>query len=162
MRLFVAAIATACLAAAAAAAQPVPWDDARLYERLGLTDQQTGRIQDVITREDKVMREAQAELNIRRAQLERLLIDPDPDMKQVERLLQQTVDWKVRSEMAAIRLRVEVRKIMGEQKWDQLLRTWRALRTRADRPAGSRPGQGASRRPPAPAAAPAPQQPPAR
>ncbi len=160
MRLFVTTLATACLAAAALAAQPIPWDDTRLYERLGLSEQQTRSIQETVTREDKVMREAQAELNIRRAQLERLLLDADPDMKQVERLLQSTVDWKVKSEMAGIRLRVEVRRIMGEQKWDQLLRAWRALRARDGRAADS-PAPGSPRRAPAPAA-PGPQQPPAR
>ena len=160
MRLFATTLAAACLTATALAAQPIQWDDSRLYERLGLTDQQTGRIQETVTREDKVMREAQAELNIRRAQLERLLLDPDPDMKQVERLLQSTVDWKLKSEMAAIRLRVEIRKIVGEQKWDQLLRMGRASRLRGVRDGDSRPDAGAPRRPPAPApGAPGAQQP---
>ncbi len=161
MRLFVTMIAAGCLAATTLAAQAIPWEDTGLYERLGLSEQQTARIQDTIAREDKVMREAQAELNIRRAQLERLLLDTDPDMKQVERLLQQTVDWKVRSEMAAIRLRVEVRKIVGEQKWDQLLRTWRSLRARAGRAADSRPDARTPQSGPAPAS-PGPRQPPAR
>ena len=56
-------------------------------------------------------------------------------MSQVERLLQSSVEWKLKSEMAEIRRRVEVRKMLGEQKWGQLLRAWRAWRLRNERTA---------------------------
>ena len=36
-------------------AQPIPWDNNQLYERLELTGQQTSGIQDIVTREDKVV-----------------------------------------------------------------------------------------------------------
>ena len=125
-QLSIAALLAACLAIAALQAQPIPWENSQLYERLGLSEQQAAGIQEVVNRENRVAREAQAELNIYKAQLEKLLLSIDPDMRQVERLLQSTVDWKLKSEMAEIRRRVEIRKIVGEQKWEQILRTWRA------------------------------------
>jgi hypothetical protein len=134
----------ACLLALTAAvlwpgrlfAQPIPWDDQQLYQRLGLTEQQVSSLQEVAAREDRVVREAQAELNIYKAQLEKLLLDPDPDMKQVERLLRSSNDSRLKSQMAVIRRRVAMRKIMGEQKWEQFLRGLRAWRTRQERRPG--------------------------
>ena len=55
-RLSLAILLAAC--AATLQAQPVQWDDGRLYERLGLTDQQVSSIQEIVAREDKVIREA--------------------------------------------------------------------------------------------------------
>jgi Spy/CpxP family protein refolding chaperone len=126
-RSVISAVALAAgLSAAVLPAQPIPWENTQVYEKLGLTEQQTARIQEVIGREDKVIRQARAELNVNKAQLERLLLAADPDMSQVEGLLKSALDWKLKSEMADIRRRIEVRKILGEQKWEQLLRLWRS------------------------------------
>lgn len=128
-RLAVAVLIAACVAGVLPA-QPIPWDNSQLFERLGLTEQQTSSIQEILRREDRVSREAQAELGVYKAQLEKLLLGPDPDMRQVERLLQSSMEWKLKSEMAEIRRRVEIRKVLGEQKWQQLVRAWRAWRLR--------------------------------
>lgn len=128
-RLTIAALLAAC-AAAGLSAQPIPWDNSQLFERLGLSEQQTNSIQQILGREDKVSREAQAELNVLKAQLEKLLLEAEPDMRQVERLLQSSIEWKLKNEMAEIRRRVEIRKVLGEQKWEQLVRAWRAWRLR--------------------------------
>jgi Spy/CpxP family protein refolding chaperone len=132
--IIVAVALAACIAPAAVHSQPIPWDNNQVYDRLGLTEQQKTSIQDIMYREDKVIRESQAEININRAQLEKLLLGTDPDMAAVERLLRGTLDWKLKSEMAEIRRRVEIRKVLGEPKWEQLLRGWRS-RVRAQMPA---------------------------
>jgi hypothetical protein len=124
--IIVAAALAACIAPTAVHGQPIPWDNNQVYDRLGLTEQQKNSIQDIVYREDRVIRESQAEININRAQLEKLLLGTDPDMAAVERLLRGTLDWKLKSEMAEIRRRVEIRKVLGEPKWEQLLRGWRA------------------------------------
>ena len=113
-------------------AQQLPWDDEQIYQRLGLTQEQTAEIREIAGREEKVIREAQAELNVIRAQLEKLLLKPAPDMREVERLLQSSLEWKLRSEMAGIRRRVEIRALVGEDRWEDLLRARRAGRPRGD------------------------------
>ena len=72
-------------------------------------------------------------------------------MAQVQRLLQATVDWKVKSEMAGIRRRVEIRKVVGERKWEQLLRASRTARVRNARAAEQRQAQRPADRPQPPA-----------
>ncbi len=136
-RFAIAVLAAACLAGALPA-QPIPWYNSQLFERLGLTEQQVNSIQEILGREDKVSREAQAELAVYKAQLGKLLLGPDPDMKQVERLLESSIEWKLKSEMAEIRRRVEIRKVLGEQKWQQLLRAWRMRSDARDRAAEDR------------------------
>ena len=143
-RLSAAVLAAAALAAAVAA-QPIPWDNNQLYEKLGLSEQQASAVREVVGREDRVMREAQVELNIFKAQLEKLLNAAEPDLSEVERLLQASVPWKLKMEMAEIRRRVEIRKVLGERKWEQLMRAWRARqkgeRGPDPRPADPRPPQ---------------------
>ena len=63
-------------------------------------------------------------------QLEKLLIDIDPNMRDVERILKDTTEWKLKSEMAEIRRRVEIRKVMGEEKWEEFLQILRVIRAR--------------------------------
>jgi hypothetical protein len=109
------------------------FDNPQIYERLELSTRQIERIEEVQRREDRVVREAQAELNVYKAQLERLLIDVEVDLRQAEKILRDTMEWKLKSEMAEIRRRVEVRKIMGEENWEEFLRMMRALRSRSER-----------------------------
>jgi hypothetical protein len=121
-----------CVAAGLQAQQGL-WENEQLFERLGLNETQRKGAGEIVAREDKVIREAQAELNIRRAQLEKLLLDPTPDMREVERILQSSLEWKLKSEMAGIRRRVEIRALLGEEKWEDLVRAWRGWRLREAR-----------------------------
>ncbi|HUV08609.1 MAG TPA: hypothetical protein VMX75_12815, partial [Spirochaetia bacterium] len=43
------------------------------------------------------------------------------DMQEVERLLRQSLEWKMKAELAEIRRRVEIRKIFGEQRWEKFI-----------------------------------------
>jgi len=43
-------------------------------------------------------------------------------MKEVERILKESLEWKLKSELAEIRRRVEIRKILGEARWEKFLR----------------------------------------
>jgi hypothetical protein len=42
-------------------------------------------------------------------------------MRQVEKLLRDSMEWKVKIELAEINKRVELRKILGEEKWKKLV-----------------------------------------
>ena len=128
MKRVVLMLSLVCLASTTTFAQS--FDNPQALERLGLTEDQIGRIEEVAAREDRVVREAQVELNLYRAQLEKLLLDPDVNMREVERILKETTEWKLKSELANMRRRVEIRKIMGEEKWEEFLRLLRGARAR--------------------------------
>jgi hypothetical protein len=89
--------------------------------KLGLTDDEIRKVTEINLATEQEKREAQLELNILKAQLEKLLAGIDPDMRQVEKLLRDSTEWKVKSELAEIKKRVEIRKLIGEEKWRKLL-----------------------------------------
>jgi hypothetical protein len=96
-------------------------DDFNDLTKLGLSEAEIRQVTDIELESEQAKKQAQLELNILKAQLEKLLADPDPDMKQVEKLLRDSVEWKVKSELAEINKRVQVRKILGEGKWKKLV-----------------------------------------
>ena len=116
----------ACLAQGAFAQRFNP----QVMEKLGLTEDQIQQISEIDSREDRIIRESQVELNIYKAQLEKLLLGTDPNMREVERILRDTTEWKLKSELAEVRRRVEIRKVMGEETWERFLQALRAIRAR--------------------------------
>ena len=102
----------------------------QIMDRLDLTEEQKQEIAEIDSREDQIIRESQVELNIYKAQLQKLLLGPDPNMREVERILKETTEWKLKSELAEIRRRVEIRKVMGEEKWSQFLQSMRMMKAR--------------------------------
>ncbi|MBN1412713.1 MAG: hypothetical protein JW969_17830 [Spirochaetales bacterium] len=105
-----------------AAQQPGPEGPLGLLKKLGVTDDQIKQIQDVNDPLDKQQREAKVELKIVRAQLEKALFDVNVNYSQVEKLLRDAMEWRIKIEMAEIRKRVEMRKIVGEDVWQQLIK----------------------------------------
>jgi hypothetical protein len=90
-------------------------------KKLGLSDDQIKKVTEINQAAEKDKKDAALELNILRAQLEKMLADPNPDMKEVEKLLRNSADQKVKSELAEITRRVEIRKTIGEEKWTKLV-----------------------------------------
>ncbi len=90
-------------------------------QKLGLSEDEIRKVTDIEITSEQAKKEAQLELNILRAQLEKLLAGADPDMKQVEKLLRDSVEWKVKVELAEINKRVQIRKLIGEEKWRKLV-----------------------------------------
>jgi len=78
---------------------------------------------------------AQAELDIVKAQLNRLLISPEADMKEVERLLRQGLEWELKIRMAQIRRETQTRKIVGDRRWAGLVTDTRARQVERTRQA---------------------------
>lgn len=108
-----------CTLAAAAYSQDI--GNPQILRELGLTDEEMLRVIEIRENTQKVQREAQIELNLYKAQLEKLLFPAEVDMKEVERLLKASLEWKLKLEFAEVRKRVEIRKILGEDRWEKLL-----------------------------------------
>jgi hypothetical protein len=135
------------LAVSSASAQNI--SNPELLERLGLNEDEMERMVEIQRNAAMEAREAQIELNILQAQLEKLLFPVDVDMREVEELLRASLEWKMIAELAEIRKRVETRKLLGDEGWEQLLRMARILQQRQnqggqsqDRPEQGRPEQG--------------------
>ena len=115
------ALALVLLPAALASGQRI--DDPEMLEDLGLSESEIESIREIQDDAESVLREARVELNLLKARLEKLLLDVNVDMQRVEQLIRESVEWKIKSELAEIRRRVEIRKIFGEERWEEFLRT---------------------------------------
>jgi hypothetical protein len=98
------------------------FDNPQIFIELGLTNEELSMVMEIHDEARKQIREAQIELNLYKAQLEKLLFPPEINMKEVERILKESLEWKLKSELAEIRRRVEIRKVLGEARWEKLLR----------------------------------------
>ncbi len=108
------------LAVCVTAAQPI--DNTEILKRFGMNDEEIERVMAIQMDTERIIQEARVELNLLKAQLEKLLFDIDVDMNSVERLLRQSIDWKLKAELAEIKRRVELRKLFGEERWAKFLR----------------------------------------
>ena len=106
--------------------------DPELLKKIGLKQNQINKIMNIMEQTARIKREAQIELNLRKAQLEKLLFPIDVDIEAVKKVLRESLEWKYKADLAEIKARVEIRKIMGEEKWNRYLRELR-LRRRGDR-----------------------------
>jgi len=118
--------------AAGAFAQRI--DDPQILRELGLQEEEIIQIMKIQGETEKVKREAQIELNLYKAQLEKILFSPDVDLEEVEKVLRASMEWKLKSELAEIRRRVEIRKIMGEERWEKFLRVLKMRRQKPKSP----------------------------
>ena len=96
--------------------------DQEILRRLNLNQAQLERITELNREYELVKREATIEQNFYKAQLERLLLQPDPDMSEIEETLRNSMEWKLKDTMADVERRIEIRKAIGEDKWIHLLR----------------------------------------
>ena len=109
------------------AANSQMFDNPDLREEIALSESEIDRINEISGKAQRITREAQLELNLLKAQLEKLLFSPDVDMNEVEKILRTSLDWRLKGELAEIRERVELRKYLGEDRWRQALRWKRKM-----------------------------------
>jgi len=117
----------AFLLLAAGAANSQMFDNPELHEKIALSESEIDRLNEISSKAQRVTREAQLELNLLKAQLEKLLFSPDVDMNEVEKILRTSLEWRLKGELAEIRERVELRKFLGEDRWRQAIR-WKRLK----------------------------------
>ena len=84
---------------------------------LGVSNGEITRIVDIQTNTRTQVREAQLELNVLKAQLDQALFPMNVDMNKVQKLLDRSLGLKMKAELARIRERVEIRKILGDYKY---------------------------------------------
>ena len=123
-------VAVLLLALAAGAAFAQTDEDRRIWQKLGLSEQQIGQVRETFERADKVIREARAEIDVLKAELRRLLLREPVDMEQVEKQLRASLEWEYRLRLAQIRRQVDLRKLLGDETYARLMQAIRARRHR--------------------------------
>jgi Spy/CpxP family protein refolding chaperone len=140
-------VAALLLALAAGAAFAQTDEDRRLWQKLGLNDQQIGQVREIFERADKVVRESRAEIDVLKAELRRALLREPVDMAQVEKQLRSGLEWEYRLRLAQIRRQVDLRHLLGDETYARLMQALRDRRHRDWDGGGARGmgGQGSGR-----------------
>jgi Spy/CpxP family protein refolding chaperone len=116
--------------------------EAPLLERLGIPQEDIERIEEIRYDAQKTVRAAQAELEIYRARLKKLLLDAQADLREVEALLREAMSWELKIRLTQIEQELKIRRLLGDENWDKLVRALRARKQRGldlpDRPEGEK------------------------
>jgi len=86
-----------------------------ILKKFGLSEDVIEQIAAIHMKYQQEIQEAEIELKVYRAQLEKLLFKRDVDLIKVEKLLKESMEWKLKVEMARIKQRTEVRLLMDEE-----------------------------------------------
>lgn len=95
---------------------------------IGLTQEQIQEIMKIQNTCSKQIREAALGMNVYKAQLEKMLFEANPDMEKVRKLLEESLKYRLQSEMAAIQERTQTRQLVGEENFQKLMRLRKKLR----------------------------------
>ncbi len=106
--------------------------DEAVLQRLQLNQTVREEIRALVVEQIRMEQELSADQNILQARLQRMLIDEDPDMKQVENLLRESLELRLKEQMGRITRTREMRKLMGEDQWALFLRTRAEIRERIE------------------------------
>ena len=104
----------------------------RVVRFLELNEEEVEELENLQYERQQIIGEAQVELNLIKAQLEKLLFPADANLREIERNMEESLRWKLKTEMANITLRVEARKLLGEERWRKFLRLQREQREKTE------------------------------
>lgn len=96
------------------------WDNSEVLERLDLDEQQVEKIREIFEETEKEIRQARLEIDVLRAQLRKLLFEEQVNMREVERMLRQSLEWELKERMAQIGRQVELRELLGDAKYARM------------------------------------------
>ena len=96
------------------------WDDPEVLDRLDLKEDEVKKVREIFEETEREIREARLEIDVLRAQLRKLLFQEQVNMREVERLLRQSLDWEFKERMAQIRRQVELRELLGDAKYARM------------------------------------------
>ena len=96
------------------------WDDPEVLDRLDLKEDEVEKVREIFEETEREIREARLEIDVLRAQLRKLLFQEQVNMREVERMLRQSLDWELKERLAQIRRQVELRELLGDAKYARL------------------------------------------
>ncbi|MBU8912909.1 MAG: hypothetical protein KOO61_02730 [Spirochaetales bacterium] len=111
--------------------QPLTTSQAYTQRGLELLGLAPDEIQEILLIQEEASAETRrhrADQEIRKAELARLLLDEDPNMRLVGRNLRGTAEIEVQIRMVEIRREIAVRQIVGTERWARIVQALRARR----------------------------------
>jgi len=96
------------------------WDNPAVLGHLDLDQGQVEKIREIFEQTEREIREARLEIDVLRAQLRKQLFEEQVNMREVERLLRQSLEWELKERMAQIRRQVELRQLLGDAKYARM------------------------------------------
>ena len=115
----------------AAAVTSQDFFDPRFLAQLDLTAGEIEDIQDIQFQAERNIHEYNLEMNILKAQLEKLLLKEHPDMDQIRSTIEATLRWRSEIEITNVEARVQIREKMGPDNWEEMLKLQKRIRLRA-------------------------------
>ena len=104
------------------------WDNPQILKRLDLGEEEIENIREAFEKTEKEIREARLEIDILKAQLRKLLFQQQVNMREVERLLRDSLEWEMKERMAQIQRQVQLRTLLGDTKYARLMEAVEARR----------------------------------
>lgn len=93
----------------------------RIMTQIGMSQEQITMVLRLQQEAQQRMQIANAELGVLKAQLTRELVNEHPDMNKVEKILEETLKYRLQNEMDTIKLRVRLKEEVGEENWRKIL-----------------------------------------
>ncbi len=85
----------------------------------GIPEQKLKKAEELRQAAAQEQRTDQAEIDIRKAQLTRLLLDTHPNMADVQKILREGLDWEYKIRLGEIRRDLTIRDLLGDQDWSR-------------------------------------------
>jgi len=89
-------------------------------KKLGLTEDEIAKIEEINSRYNKEKLLIYAELNLYKAKVEKELLAAEVNLNEVEKILKESLEWKLKAEMVEIKKRLEMKKLVGDEKWQKI------------------------------------------
>ncbi len=89
-------------------------------KKLGLTEDEIAKIEEINSRYNKEKLQIYAELNLYKAKVEKELLAAEVNLNEVEKILKESLEWKLKAEMVEIKKRLEMKKLVGDEKWQKI------------------------------------------
>ncbi len=117
--------------ATAAGAQSVRFGPRRVHSAVPefrLDRAELDRIVEILEKGEGDIVKARAEIQVIQARIARLLLEKDPPLDEIGRLVRESLDWEYKIRMAQIERQAGIRAIVGDDRWSVLFRLGRDLR----------------------------------
>lgn len=120
----IAVIAMVFVAAASVSAQTKPRGKEAVrgwFRELKLTDTELKEISSAIEADEAEINKAQAEIRIVQSKIARLMLESAPDLSAIAAEIDKSLEFEKTIRMAQIKRQIEVRRVLGKDRWQTVL-----------------------------------------
>ena len=98
----------------------LPLDNEAFVNRAKLTPHEVEQIKAITKETEKIRREAKAELDFYKAQLNKLMIKDSVNLNEVEKVLNDSLEWKLKMEFSSIKQFVTIKELLGAERLETI------------------------------------------